>query len=117
MRGWYDFLPLPKIELHKSYLLSWRQQDNATLLEVDALLSIGHPMYELPRPAEGGCYRPAEIIFPNTTDISEAPTDTSSGLIQVFVELEEGRYSLEGEFGRITIMGDTPFFQFGRTIS
>lgn len=117
MRDWYDFLPLSEVELQKSYLLSWGRQANDVLLEVDALLAPGHPMYEPPRPAEGGCFRPGELIFPNAININVVPTDAPSGLIHFFVELEEGHYFLEGEFGRITIASDPPFFQFGSKVS
>lgn len=45
--------------------------------EVDLLP--GHSFYEEPRPAEGACYRPAVIEYPNCTQVSgQGKYDTDS---------------------------------------
>ncbi len=45
--------------------------------EVDLLP--GHSFYEEPRPAEGACYRPAVIEYPNCTQVSgQEKCDTDS---------------------------------------
>ncbi len=111
MADWDEFLDLSGVNLEQSYLLALRQQDGNTLLELDVQLTSEHPLFEPPRPAESGCYRPAELIFSATTKLLAPKTDTLSGQINHIVATGDGQYTVEGDFGKIIIASETPFLR------
>lgn len=109
MRDWREILNLAGVDLQQSYLLTCRHEDDEVLLELDVQLTSQHPLFEPPRPAEGGCYRAAELVFPAATQL--CMPSTPNGLITRFVETEENKYLLEGDFGQLTVTSDTPFLR------
>lgn len=106
-------------DLTKSFLLSGHYESQTLFLDTDLLLTPGHPSYETPRPREKVCIRPAVIEFPfcDRLEADSVPADggiadvarrLGHGAITGLRRLDDGRYELEGAFGRILIHAERP---------
>lgn len=95
---------------------------NTTLaIEIDLFLLPEHPFYEVPRPAEKVCIRPAILEFPHCDalragDDSRTPADVVGdlrlGAIDGLKRMDEGPFEIDGEFGTVVIDAERPILRF-----
>ena len=109
------------VDLAKSFVLSWRLQQETLVVDVDLYLEPEHPFYEKPRPAEKVCIRPAVIEFPFCEDLSveglaavdlvEITGKIGLGAIRDLVVTGDGRYAISGEFGTVAVTAERPILR------
>jgi hypothetical protein len=120
---WTDLHDFHAVDLTQSFVLSWTFSHDALLIDVDLCLSPDHPLYEKPRPAEGACFRPALLEFPNCTRVAEKEAAATTpacaeivaglthGLISSLSLVTDGEYALSGDFGTLQILADRPILR------
>ena len=111
------------VEVSPAGLTQLINRHDALLIDVDLCLSPDHPLYEKPRPAEGACFRPALLEFPNCTRVAEKEAAATTpacaeivaglthGLISSLSLVTDGEYALSGDFGTLQILADRPILR------
>lgn len=116
---WRELREFAGVDLTGSFVLTWCLEADTLFIDSDVLLLPEHPSYEKPRPAEKVCIRPAIIEFPYCTGISVEGLTGSDGIrgcvsrlghgaINGMQRHADGRYELQGEFGRVIIEAERP---------
>jgi hypothetical protein len=106
-------------DLTMSFLLSGHYESQTLFLDTDLLLTPEHPAYETPRPRERVCIRPAVIEFPFCDRLEADSVPTGGAIAEVARRLghgaiaglrrfDDGRYEIDGEFGRILVHAERP---------
>ena len=118
---WRKLREFAGVDLGRSFVLSWRVNGEALLIDVDVFLTSRHPFYEKPRPAEKVCIRPAVIEFPFCehlaagTAAGSEPVDIveeiPTGAIETMRRLEDGHYEFVGDFGTVVIDAERPILR------
>ena len=118
----YEKFPsLQYLYLEDSYLLDIKNDNSTVILNVESVLTPGHPLYQVPKADEQYCYKEIKIIFANATDIRWIrknlrliPTNIDSpdyGNIDALYKKND-RYHIEGEWGSIEFNADNPIVEF-----
>ena len=115
---WTRLREFKAVDLAQTYVLSWRIEAGALLIDVDLCLTPDHIFYEEPRPAERACYRPAFIDFPLCETVADSAGGGDSladsvrrlrpGKIKSLRRTGEGQYEISGAFGRVAITAERP---------
>ena len=119
---WRKLREFADVDLCKSFVLSWSFQEGVLFVDLDLYLLPDHPYYEVPRPAEKVCIRPAIIEFPYCERINESvraegaslamlAASLDTGAISGLRRLSDGRYEVTGEFGRVEIEAERPLLR------
>jgi len=118
---WRELREFAAVDLQRSFILSWCVEAQILIIDIDVLLTDEHPFYEKPRPAEKLCIRPAVIEFPFCDAISVDGESGGSpgtiaenlghGAIEALQRLTDGRYEIQGEFGRVLINAERPLLR------
>ena len=118
---WRQLREFADVDLEQSFVLSWHVESGALLVDIDLILTAGHPFYERPRPAEKVCIRPATIEFPFCEGLEwrgstqGEPIDIAGnidhGSIEGFRILSDGRYEINGEFGNVRVDAERPLLR------
>jgi len=119
---WRELREFRGVELEASYVLGWQVEDDTLVIEVDLCLAPEHPFYEVPRPSEKACIRPAVIEFPGCMAVGpqgsptaggppEAVTALGIGRIGGLARVGEGSYRLTGRFGTVDIRAGRPLLK------
>lgn len=107
------------VDLTKSFVLSWELDAETLLIDIDLNLTPDHAFYEVPRPSQKACIRPAVIEFRFCESIDLGRTgavddqaaaigELGHGVIAEFRRLADGRYEISGEFGAVLINAARP---------
>ena len=99
---------------------------NALRVDVDLRLEPGHAFYEVPRPSEKVCIRPAVLEFPQCEAIARpgSPNGEDNGALVAGLGLgkidglrvyDDGVYELTGTFGTVIIHSGRPFLRLTGT--
>ena len=114
------------IDLNDSFVLSWHQGTNELTFELEASIWPESTYYEKPKPNEHTCYKSAILSFKNFNELSgllelnqvKAATDASGekdyGNIDNLEENNNG-FLVEGEFGKVSIVGGEISFEIKKT--
>lgn len=116
---WTELREFKGTDLPKSFVLSWGMEAESLIIDVDLLLTPEHVFYEIPRPAEKACFRPALIEFPWCTRVANHDDSKAQSVMDALESLGigridglrrtgEGRYELTGQFGIIDILAERP---------
>ena len=119
---WTELREFAEVDLLQSFVLVWEIKADALLIDLDIVLLPGHSFYEEPRPAEGACYRPAVIEYPNCTQVSgQEKGDTGNiaaaagllkpGRVAGLRRIEDGHYEITGDFGTDDIEAERPLLR------
>jgi hypothetical protein len=118
---WRKLREFAAVVLDESFVLSWKFESETLMIDIDVRLSPDHPFYEKPRPAEKICIRPATIEFPfceklsadgsSSKPVTEVARELGHGAIEGLRRHEDGRYEIDGEFGRVFITADRPILR------
>lgn len=119
---WRQLREFADVDLERSFVLSWRVDGDTLLVEVDLVLTEGHPFYEKPRPKEKVCIRAGMIEFPYCQSIrgveeagATAPADIvdrlGRGAISGFRRMDEGPFEISGRFGSVLIDAERPILR------
>lgn len=119
---WRMLREFAAVDLTKSFVLSWHIEAGTLLVDVDLHLTPEHPFYEKPRPAEGGCIRPAVIEFPycerlradgdtDDEDVKEATLKLGVGAISGLRCMADGHFAVSGDFGVVLIEAERPILR------
>ena len=123
--GWRSLREFAGVDLTKSFVLSWRLQQETLVVDIDLYLEPEHAFYERPRPAEKVCIRPAVIEFPWCEDLSveglpagnvvEITGKIGHGAIRDLAVTGDGRYAISGEFGTVAVTAERPILRLKST--
>jgi hypothetical protein len=122
---WTDLREFRAVELTRSFVLTWKTDKESLLIDLDLCLAAAHALYERPRPAEGDCFRPAILEFPDCTSVTDATAEStpetaavaiaicklSHGRIRGLRLITDGEYELSGAFGTVRINADRPLLR------
>lgn len=118
---WRQLREFAGVDLLRSYVLSWYVEADVLLVDVDIFLTSGHPFYEMPRPAEKACIRPATIVFSGCEalvqeggterELVETAGKLGHGAIAGFRRLPGDRYEITGEFGTVFVTAGRPLLK------
>ncbi len=120
---WRELREFKAIDITKSFVLSWDNESDSLLIDLDLFLCSDHAFYEEPRPAEKACFRPALLEFPYCSSItSDADSESGRSVPDIAVDVERGaiqglrrigewRYEITGEFGRVEIDAERPLLR------
>ncbi len=105
------------VNLADSFLLNIVESPNQISFFIEAKLDEAHRAYQAPMTDARGCYRNAELIFPNVrsivwekkrlSPILDQNNAVDYGGIDLFECLGE-EYRLSGEWGTVKILSDKP---------
>ncbi len=105
------------LNLSDSFLMDILESEHQVKLIVEVLLDEQHHAFCKPNEGETGCYRQAEILFPNVRKVvwkenRLIPISDRDGLID-YGGIDEfycsgHHYHLSGEWGTVEIVSDTP---------
>lgn len=120
--NWTELREFAAVDLTQSFVLGWETEANALIIELDLSLLPTHSFYEEPRPAEGGCFRPAVIEFPDCTAVAEPGEKNAGDIEDVLASLgagridslkctADGRYEISGQFGTVEIEAERPLLR------
>jgi len=125
---WQELREFAAVDLTESFVLSWQLDASALLIDLDLFLCPEHSFYEEPRPSQGGCFRAAEIEFPDCISLTDAGgKNESSQIVEIAAALgigkihdlrclREGEYRISGKFGDINISANRPILRIKSTI-
>ncbi len=119
---WTELREFAAVGLTQSFVLSWHQDADSLMIDLDLFLCPDHPFYEKPRPSEAACFRAAFLEFPACTQVqvvgkmAQQPlTETiqmlTSGLISGLRRTGDGRYEISGKFDSVEILADRPLLR------
>jgi len=119
--SWRQLREFADVDLTKSFVLSWHNEGETLVIDIDLYLEAEHPFYEKPRPAEKFCIRPACIEFPHceklqadavdSDEVVEITGKVAHGSISDLNVLEDGRYAISGEFGTVSVIAERPILR------
>ena len=119
--SWRQLREFADVDLTKSFVLSWHNEGETLVIDIDLYLEAEHPFYEKPRPAEKFCIRPAYIEFPHceklqadavdSDEVVEITGKVAHGSISDLNVLEDGRYAISGEFGTVSVIAERPILR------
>ncbi|MGI9237600.1 MAG: hypothetical protein ACR2QZ_09400 [Woeseiaceae bacterium] len=118
---WTQLREFADVDLTRSYVLSWHVDMDTLYVDIDVFLMPEHPFYEVPRPAEKVCIRPACIEFPvcealgqnggDDTELVDTASKLGHGVITGFRRLADARYEIRGEFGTVFVEAERPLLR------
>ena len=124
MVDWSELREFSGVDLASSFIVSWSAEGDALVIDLDLCLEPAHPFYEIPRPAEKACIRPAFLEFPCCDEISTPGGDSGAaremvghlglGVITGLRLLDEGCYEIAGEFGTVSVTAERPILRLKR---
>jgi hypothetical protein len=120
--GWRRLREFAGVDVSRSYVLSWRVDRDALLVDADIALLPEHPFYEPPRRREKACMRAAIIEFPGCVgldlegqppggDLRATAGALPAGAIENLERRDEGPYVLTGGFGTVAIDAERPILR------
>lgn len=102
-------------------VIGWHVEGEILIIDVDLFLAPEHPFYEMPRPTEKVCIRPAAIEFPYCdalqsdravgSDVIEIAKNLGHGAITDLRVVADGRYEISGEFGTVSVTAERPLLR------
>jgi len=117
-KDWRELREFAAVDIDKSFIISWHLEAGSLMIDVDLFLTVEHPSYEEPRPAEKVCIRTAIIEFPYCEKVSveddksfsmtDLVEDLGHGVIEGLRRHADGRYEINGEFGTVFIAAERP---------
>ena len=125
---WRELREIAAVDLTESFVLSWQLDAGALRIDLDLFLRPEHSFYEKPRPSEGGCFRAAEIEFPDCISLADAgKKNDSAEIVETAAALggrkihdlrclRDGEYRISGKFGAVDISADRPILRIKNTI-
>lgn len=109
---YHKFPLLTDIYLEDSYVLAIHEDRDSVIIDLEAVLGEGHPLYEPPSIGEQYCYRRCSLAFLGVsviewkrkefTQFIDASGEADLGNIDYF-SMEEDSYHLEGDWGEVKI--------------
>jgi hypothetical protein len=103
--------------LEDSFVLEVLRHSDRLTLKLEVVLQVSHKLYEKPKAGEQYCYRKADLVFPNLTEISwlrigdqrfaDASGSSDYGNIDEFF-FANGIYHLDGDWGACELKSDPP---------
>lgn len=118
---YYNVPSLKNVYLEDSYVIDIREGPVAIEFILDLVLTEFHSAYEPPAAGTQYCYRAAKLIFPNLKTVHwtrrsmrpavDADSRVDYGNIDS-LEVSNGRYTMEGDWGRVEIVSDEPEIEF-----
>jgi hypothetical protein len=121
--NWTELREFRAVDLLQSFVLSWHAESGSPQIDLDLYLCPEHAFYERPRPKERACFRPAFLEFPHCTRlvsavfkddgnaVSETAGKLASGRITGLRLVDDGRYEMNGAFGRVEIHAERPILR------
>jgi hypothetical protein len=121
--NWTELREFHAVDLAQSFALSWGTESGSLLIDVDLFLCPEHAFYEQPRPRERGCFRAATLEFPRctwlesavfqdvATSVEATAAKLASGRISGLRLVDEGRYTIDGAFGKVEIHAERPILR------
>jgi hypothetical protein len=121
--NWTELREFRAVDLLQSFVLSWNADSGSLQIDLDLYLSPEHAFYERPRPKERACFRPAILEFPycsrlvsavfkgDDNAVSETAGKLASGRIAGLRLVDDGRYEMNGAFGRVEIHAERPILR------
>ena len=120
--NWTELREFAAVDLEQSFVVAWETEGETMLVDLDLYLKSEHAFYEKPRPAEGACFRPAVIEFPNCALVAESGKDRigtvaetleslRAGRISGFRRIGDGQYEIKGTFGTVRINAERPLLR------
>lgn len=107
------FPDLPGVLLEDSWVLDVAPHDQGIAFRLEAVLTPENPSYRSPRPGELHCYRRAwlsiesdaqmDIALSGARRATDAGDETDLGHIDLFRELGDGRWLLDGDWGSANV--------------
>jgi hypothetical protein len=121
--NWTELREFRAVDLLQSFVLSWNAESGSLQIDLDLCLCPEHAFYERPRPKERACFRPAILEFPycsrlvsavfkgDGNAVSETAGKLASGKISGLRLVDDGRYEMNGAFGRVEIHAERPILR------
>lgn len=121
--NWTELREFRAVDLLQSFVLSWHAESGSLQIDLDLYLCPEHPFYEKPRPKERACFRPAILEFPycsrlvsavfkgDGNAVSETAKKLAGGSIAGLHLVDDGRYEMNGAFGRVEIHAERPILR------
>ena len=121
--NWTELREFRAVDLTQSFVLSWAADSGSLEIDLDLYLCPEHAFYEKPRPKEKACYRPAILTFPycsrlesavsrNRGDaVSTTADQLTGGKISGLQLIDDGRYEMNGVFGKVEIHAERPILR------
>lgn len=110
--NYYEIPALSNIFLEDGYVLVVYESAGSLVFELDAVLTEGHPSYEVPKQGEQYCYRRALLSFLDVGSCEwldrklvaflDGSGEVDHGNIDVFIKNDDC-YMLSGDWGRVVI--------------
>ena len=122
--NWQDLTDFTGIDLNDSFVLSWSQDHEQLVFELEASIWPNSKHYEPPKKNEYTCYKPAKLTFNNFTELSgllpmedvrpstDANNELDYGNID-HLETNDQGYKVSGDFGDVVICGGSMRFEIG----
>ena len=120
--NWEEMEIFKGIDLNDSFVLSWRQEPNEVIFELEASIWPASEYYEKPKKDEYTCYKSACLSIKNAKEIkglkemnkvkpaTDAAGEKDYGNIDALQKSSNGFY-IEGEFGHVSIIGGEIHFE------
>lgn len=118
---WRELREFADVDLTHSYVLSWKVESDALIIDIDLCLMPDHPFYEEPRPAEKVCIRAAYIEFPCCErltrdggadgEVADIAGVLGHGAISGLRRRADARYEISGEFGTVFVDAERPLLK------
>ena len=119
--GWRQLREFAGVDLERSYVLSWHEEGDTLVIDVDLYLQPEQPFFEPPRPAEKACIRAAAIEFPHCEDLRVTRDDVTQavelvskigmgGMTDLRV-VQDHHYAISGEFGTVSLVAERPILR------
>jgi hypothetical protein len=121
--NWTELREFRAVDLLQSFVLSWNAESGSLQIDLDLYLCPEHAFYERPRPKERACFRPAILEFPYCSRlvsavfkgdgkaVSETAGKLTSGRITGLRLVDDGRYEMNGAFGKVEIHAERPILR------
>jgi hypothetical protein len=121
--NWTELREFRAVDLLQSFVLSWHAESGSLQIDLDLYLCPEHAFYERPRPKERACFRPAILEFPycsrlvsavfkgDGNAVSETAGKLASGRITGLRLVDDGRYEMNGAFGKVEIHAERPILR------
>lgn len=111
------FPDLAGVVLEDSWVLDVAPHARGVAFRLDAVLTPEHRNYERPRPGEARCYRrgwltiesdaQVEVSLSGARPATDADDETDVGHIDLLHSLGDGRWSLNGDWGSVSVTRPT----------
>jgi len=121
MTNYYEFRELRDVYLEDSFVLNISEKSKGIRFLMELVLTENHPMHSTPKPDEMYCYKNAELLFPNATEIDWIEK-TLTPSIDALNEVDYGNidalyfrndfYHLSGDWGNLKIKSSEPQIRY-----